>query len=296
MSRKLLFIINPNAGKKIGAAMLPLIEQKLSGKLDFEIAVWKNIDEFNLIATKLLAGGFTDAIAVGGDGTVNMVAKTILKTNISLGIIPIGSGNGLARSLGLPMNSAKAVEAIIEGKVHTIDSGTVNGIPFFCTSGVGFDAHIGNLFASSVKRGLKSYVKIIWKEFASYKPQKYTLKFDGKEGERNAFLITVGNAGQYGNDFYIAPGAKMNDGMFHISVLKPFKVRQVFGLVIKIMQRRADESKLIEAFACKELTIVRSQSDVIHFDGEPAVSGEEVTFKINPLSLKAITGKKFRDA
>lgn len=296
MSRKLLFIVNPKAGKKLGPTLLPLIEQKLRGKVDYEVSIWQNVGEFNLIAEKLFSESYTDAIAVGGDGTVNMVAKTIVGKDLSLGIIPMGSGNGLARSLGLPMNTAKALDAIIEGKTHYVDSGTVNEIPFFCTSGVGFDAHIGNLFATSTKRGLKSYVKIIWNEFASYKPKKYTLKYNNTVVERDAFLITVGNAGQYGNDFYIAPGAKMNDGMFHISVMKPFKVRQVFGLVIKIMRRKADESKLIEAFACKELTIIRSEKDVIHFDGEPAMADKEVTFKINPLSLKAIVGNKFKDA
>ncbi|MCE3225985.1 MAG: diacylglycerol kinase [Bacteroidetes bacterium] len=296
MSRKLLFIINPKAGKKLGPSLLPLIEQKLKGKLDYEVSLWSNINEFNLISEKLFKEKFTDAIAVGGDGTVNIVAKTILGSNLKLGIIPAGSGNGLARSLGLPMNTSKALDKILEGKTHVIDSGTVNGNPFFCTSGVGFDAHIGNLFATSVKRGLKSYVKIIWKEFSSYKPKTYLLKYDNVTVEKTAFLITVGNAGQYGNDFYIAPGAKMNDGLFHVSVLKPFKFRQMFGLLIKVLNKKADKSKLIDTFTCKELTIKRNEKDVIHFDGEPAMSDETVVFKMNPMSLKAITGEKFRDA
>lgn len=293
MPRKLLFIINPKAGKKLGPTLLPLIEQKLNGKLAYDVALWKNVDEFNIIAQKLFSDGFTDAIAVGGDGTVNMVAKTVLGKGLTLGIVPAGSGNGLARSLGLPMNTEKALDKIIEGKTDIVDSGTVNGIPFFCTSGVGFDAHIGHLFATSVKRGLQSYIKIIWKEFFSYKPKTYCLKYAGVEVEKTAFLITVGNAGQYGNDFYIAPGAKMNDGLFHVSVLKPFKFYQVFGLLIKILRRKADTSKLIDAFACSELTITRKEKDVIHFDGEPAMSDETVVFKINKLSLKAITGNKF---
>jgi diacylglycerol kinase (ATP) len=296
MSRKLLFIINPKAGKKLGPSLLPLIEKKLKGKLEYEISLWDNINAFNLISEKLFKEKFTDAIAVGGDGTVNMVAKTILGTTLTLGIIPAGSGNGLARSLGLPMKTDKALDKIIEGKTHVVDSGTVNGNPFFCTSGVGFDAHIGNLFVSSVKRGLKSYVKIIWKEFASYKPKTYLLKYNNVTIEKTAFLITVGNAGQYGNDFYIAPGAKMNDGLFHVSVLKPFKFRQLPGLLTKVLRKKADESKLIETFVCKELIIKRHEKEVIHFDGEPAMADETVVFKMNPMSLKAITGDKFKDA
>lgn len=296
MVRKLLFIINPKAGKKLGPSLLPLVEQKLRGKLSYEVALWKNVNEFNVIAQKIFTENFTDAIAVGGDGTVNMVARTILGKNITLGIIPAGSGNGLARSLGLSMNTSRALNQIITGKTALVDSGTVNGIPFFCTSGVGFDAHIGSLFASSVKRGLKSYVKIIWKEFSSYKPKTYWIKYAGVEVEKTAFLITVGNAGQYGNDFYIAPGAKMNDGLFHVSVLKPFKFYQVFGLLFNVLQRKADRSHLIEAFACGEITITRKEKDVIHFDGEPAQGDETVVFKMKPLSLKAIVGEKFKGA
>ena len=294
MSRKLLFIINPKAGKKLGPSLLPLIEQKLKGKLNYEIALWKNVDEFNLISEKLFSENFTDAIAVGGDGTVNMVARTVLGKNITLGIIPAGSGNGLARSLGLPMNTEKALAKIIEGKTHIIDSGEVNSTPFFCTSGVGFDAHIGNLFATSVKRGLQSYIKITWQEFFSYQPKTYKIKYNNIEIERKAFLITVGNAGQYGNDFYIAPGAKMNDGLFHVSILRPFKVYEVFGLLIKILRRKADTSKLIEAFACSELTITRMEKDMIHFDGEPKEEGTEIRFTLKEKSLAAIIGDTFK--
>ncbi|MBA3680530.1 MAG: hypothetical protein H0W73_05120 [Bacteroidetes bacterium] len=294
MTRKLLFIINPKAGKKLGPTLLPLIEQKLKGKIAYEVAIWQNINEFNIISNKLFSENFTDAIAVGGDGTVNMVAKTILGKNLTLGIIPAGSGNGLARSLGLPMKTENALDKIIEGRSAIIDNGEVNGIPFFCTSGVGFDAHIGNLFATSVKRGLKSYIKIIRKEFFSYKAKTYKLKFNNTEIERTAFLITVGNAGQYGNDFYIAPGAKMNDGLFHVSILRPFKFYEVFGLLIKIMRRKADMSKLIETLACSELIIERNEKDVIHFDGEPAFSEKNVVFKCHPASMKAIIGDGFK--
>jgi len=293
MTRKLLFIVNPKAGKKLGQELLPFIEKKLEGKINFEVAIWKNINEFEQISAKLRGEAFTDAIAVGGDGTVNQVAKSILGTNICLGIIPTGSGNGLARSLGLLMKPELAIEQIIHGKTELIDSGTVNGIPFFCTSGVGFDAHIGNLFATSVKRGLKSYVKITVSELFKYRSKKYKLKFNGKEIERKAFFITVANAGQYGNDFYIAPGAKMNDGLFHVSILRPFKFYEVIGLLSKILRKKADQSKLIETITCSELTIEREEKDVIHFDGEPALTEKHVTFKCVPASLKVIVGEKY---
>jgi len=293
MERKLLFIINPKAGKKLGASLLPLIDKKLTGKLKYEIIIWNNIHEFNVIAQKLFKENFTDAIAVGGDGTVNIVAKTILGKNITLGIIPAGSGNGLARSLGLSMKTEKAIDKIIECKTHIIDSGEVNGTAFFCTSGVGFDAHIGNLFAGNNKRGLRSYIKITWQEFFSYQPKKYKIKYNGIEIEREAFLITVGNAGQYGNDFYIAPGAKMDDGLFHVSILKPFKFYEIIGLLIKILRKKADSSKLIESFSCNELIITRAEKDMVHFDGEPKSEETVIKFTLKEKSLKVITGDDF---
>jgi diacylglycerol kinase (ATP) len=294
MARRLLFIINPKAGKKLGPTLIPLIKRKLGNHTMYDVSLWKNVDEFKLIEARLSEGKFTDAIAVGGDGTVNMVGRSILDKDITLGIIPAGSGNGLARSLGIPMDTEKALDAILEGKTQIIDSGEVNGVPFFCTSGVGFDAHIGNLFAGSVKRGLKSYVRIIWKEFSSYRPKTYKLKYGNTEIERTAFLITVGNAGQYGNDFYIAPGAKMNDGLFHVSVLRPFKFYELPGLLSRIMRHKADTSKLIETFACSELSIDREKEDVVHFDGEPAMALKKVVFKCRPHSLRAIVGKRFK--
>jgi len=293
MPRKLLFIVNPNAGKKISERIIDTIRKVFPENIYYQIVIWKDKDHFKEVLDILRSQDYTDAIAVGGDGTVNQVAKSILGTNICLGIVPAGSGNGLARTLGLSMEVEEVIKQIAEGKTETIDSGNVNGIPFFCTSGVGFDAHIGNLFATSVKRGLKSYVKITVSELFKYRSKKYKLKFNGKEIERKAFFITVANAGQYGNDFYIAPGAKMNDGLFHVSILRPFKFYEVIGLLSKILRKKADQSKLIETITCSELTIEREEKDVIHFDGEPALTEKNVTFKCVPASLKVIVGEKY---
>ncbi len=293
MQRKILFIVNPNAGKKISGKLIETIRKEIPSDIYNEIAIWKDKDHFDEIVKTLKNGGFTDAVAVGGDGTVNQVAKNIVNTNIVLGIIPAGSGNGLARSLGISMVTEEAIKQIVNGNKKTIDTGIINSIPFFCTSGVGFDAHIGKLFASSVKRGLQSYVKITLKEIFAYKPAKYKLSIDGNIIEREAFLITIANAGQYGNDFYIAPQAKLNDGVFHLVILKPFSLLKGIGAVIKVLQRKANESKLIETLTGKEIIITRESPDAIHFDGEPALQGKELIYKILPLSLHVIIGNRF---
>lgn len=293
MQRKILFIVNPNAGKKISGKLIETIRNEIPSNIFNEIIIWKDKDHFQEIADTLKTGQFTDAIAVGGDGTVNQVAKTIINTNLAFGIVPAGSGNGLARSLGISMKIEEAIKQIAAGNTKLIDTGSVNGIPFFCTSGVGFDAHIGKLFASSVKRGLQSYVKITLREIFAYKPSKYVITIDGNKIEREAFLITVANAGQYGNDFYIAPQAKLNDGVFHLVILKPFVLIKGIGAVIKVLKKKANESLLIETLQGKEIIITRNSPDSIHFDGEPEMQGKDLHYKIYPNSLKVIIGDKF---
>lgn len=293
MLRKILFIVNPNAGKKISGKLIETIRQEFPSDIHNDITIWKDREHFSEIMQSLKTGGYTDAVAVGGDGTVNQVAKAILNTNIALGIVPAGSGNGLARSLGISVKTEEAIKQIAKGSTTMIDSGTVNGIPFFCTSGVGFDAHIGKLFATSTKRGLQSYVKITLKEFSSYKSQDYKIIIDGKEFDRTAFLITIANAGQYGNNFYIAPQAKLNDGLFHIAVLKPFNLFAGTGTVLKVLQRKAHKARLIETFTGQEIKILRQKKGSIHFDGEPQTEGLELNYKLFPKSLKAIIGDKF---
>lgn len=290
MPRKLLFIVNPNAGKKISNAIIKIIRKEFPQNIYYQIVIWKNKDHFDEITTLLNSEGYSDAIAVGGDGTVNQVAKSILGTGIRLGIVPVGSGNGLARSLGLSMDIETVIKQIEKGKTETIDNGSVNGKAFFCTSGIGFDAHISYLFASSKARGLKSYVKIITQQLLSYKAKEYTLELNGETIQRKAFLITVANAGQYGNDFYIAPEASLNDGLFHVVILKPFTVFHLPALLFKILRRKAHTSSRIETFVTNRLRILRAEKDSIHFDGEPLLEEKELEYSNNKQSLKVIVG------
>ncbi len=288
MPRKLLFIVNPNAGKKISEQLIETIRREFPQNIYYQIVVWKDKNHFQEVLDILHSREYTDAIAVGGDGTVNQVAKSIVGTNIALGIVPAGSGNGLARTLGISMKVEEAIKQIADGNKALIDYGTVNQIPFFCTSGVGFDAHIGSLFASSEKRGLQSYIKITVRELLKYRSKEYTLRFDDKEIKRKAYLITVANAGQYGNDFYIAPQAKLNDGFFHVAILKPFNVFSVFGILWKILKGKANESSNIETYQTKKLTILREEPAPIHYDGEPHQAGKEIEFNCEPLKIKVI--------
>ncbi|MDZ4663826.1 MAG: YegS/Rv2252/BmrU family lipid kinase [Bacteroidota bacterium] len=294
MPRKLLFIVNPNAGKKISHQLIDTIKKEFPQNIYYQIVVWKDKDHFKEVLDILRSNDYTDAIAVGGDGTVNQVAKSIIGTTIALGIVPAGSGNGLARTLGLSMKVEEVIKQIATGKMIKIDYGTVDDIPFFCTSGIGFDAHIGNLFATSKKRGLKSYVKITLRELLKYRSKEYVIKINGEELKRKAYLITIANAGQYGNDFYIAPQAKINDGKFHVVVLKPFNLFSVFGVLIKVLRGKANESKNIETYTSESLTIERKWKDSIHFDGEPEIKGEKLEYVCHHQKLTVIIGENFK--
>jgi len=294
MARKILFIVNPNAGKRVSDFIIETIRKEIPENIFYQIVVWKDKNHFEDITELLKTEGYSDAVAVGGDGTVNHVAKTILNTDITLGIVPIGSGNGLARSLGLSMKIPEVIKQIINGKTTTIDIGLVNNIPFFCTSGIGFDAQIGNLFATSVKRGLQTYVKITIRELFNYRAKNYVLEIKGQTIKRKAFLITVANAGQYGNDFYIAPEARMEDGLFHVAILKPFNVLQLPGIMTNILRKKAHKSSSIETFVTSKITIIRDEKDSIHFDGEPATEEKKVSFENKPKALKVIVGENYK--
>lgn len=286
--QKVAFIINPKAGVKKKMDVPAFIEEHFSKEIQKEIILWKNKDDFENIKQRVLTGGFTIAVAVGGDGTVNQVAATLNNTNIALGILPFGSGNGLARSIGVPMDIKAALKQIERGKVNKIDSGTINNIPFFCTSGVGFDAHIGNLFASSTTRGFSTYFKIIRKELFSYKAKTYELTIDGKTIKREAFLITFANAGQYGNDFYIAPLADMRDGILHITLVKPFSLFMAPGLAIKAFRKKAHLSKYVETFTGKNISVKITEASPIHFDGEPLLVKENLEVKVFEQTLNVM--------
>ena len=294
LPRKILFIVNPNAGKRISDKIIDVIKKNLPEKINYQIVIWKDKNQFQEIVELFKNRDYTDVVAVGGDGTVNEVAKSLLNTNMALGIVPIGSGNGLARSLGLSMKLEEVVQQIVAGKKTKIDCGLVNNRAFFCTSGIGFDAQIGQLFATSVKRGLSSYVKITIKELFSYRAKNYTLEINGERLQRKAFLITVANAGQYGNDFYIAPEAKLNDGLFHVVILKPFNVLKVFEIFLKIIMGKAQKSKSIETYVSKELRVIRENPDSIHFDGEPAAESDVLTYSNQHQALQVIVGEAYQ--
>lgn len=287
--RKIIFIINSSAGKKRNIDIREFIKEKFNHS-DFTVSVSSSLQYFEEIKQKALADKYTDVIACGGDGTVNKVASFACKNNLRLGILPLGSGNGLARSVKISMNLRKALKQIETAKTIKIDAGVLNDKLFFCASGMGFDAHIAALFEKAEARGLGGYIKLIWKEFFSYKPETYVLKFDGKEITKPAFVLACCNSGQYGNDFYIAPTASMTDGKITVSILKPFLKWLTPYLILKVILKKAHTLNCVETYHTNSLQIIREKKGFVHLDGEPHEEGKEINYSVRPMALEIICG------
>jgi diacylglycerol kinase (ATP) len=288
-NRKILFIVNPSAGKKRNLDLKEFIEKNFN-YANFTVAVSTSLEYFEEIKQTALTEKYTDVIACGGDGTVNKVAAFACKHNLRLGILPLGSGNGLARSVKISMNLKKALKQIENGNTLKIDGGVLNNKLFFCASGMGFDAHIAALFENTEARGLWGYIKLIWKEFFSFKTEKYTLQFNEKEITTPVFVLACCNSGQYGNDFYIAPTADMIDGKITISILKPFSKWLTPYLILKVVLKKAHTLSCVDTYHTNTLKIIREKKGFVHLDGEPHEEGTEINYSIQPLALEIICG------
>ena len=220
---------------------------------------------------------------------MNEVARALAESDTALGIVPCGSGNGLARHLMLPMNVKGALEIINNGLVHSLDYGIIDGHPFFCTCGMGFDAFISKKFASAGKRGPLTYIENVLKEGLKYEPETYELTLDGNETERyKAFLISVANASQYGNDAYIAPQASMSDGFLDVVIMEPFDILEAPQVGIDLMNKTLNKSSKIKCFKAKDIRIRRKEEGAIHYDGDPIDAGKDIHIQLRPHAIKMI--------
>ena len=281
-------IVNPISGGKDKKPVLEIIRKNFPSTINYEIIVWERPDQKDEIIRKIRERGYDIVIAAGGDGTINQVAQAILGSKSVMAILPLGSGNGLARHLNVPMNIKKALEVVGSGKEIAIDACTINSDRFFCTSGMGFDALVSKLFAKSSSRGLFTYFTLTLSNFFKYKPEMYQITVDGVSFEVSAFLITVANASQYGNDAFIAPQADIEDGYLDVVVLKPFKLWQVGFIASKIMGKTLDTSNYVTIFKGKDIRIVRKTAGPVHFDGEPSEMGPELLYTIQQGAVRVL--------
>lgn len=287
-NRKYLALINPISGTGKKDYLPEVLRNRFEG-LDLTIRFTQRANHAYDLAKQAAADKFYAVIAIGGDGTVNEVASALCHTETRLGIIPNGSGNGLARHLRIPMATDKAIDVILDDVVDKIDHCTANSHPFFCTCGVGFDAQVSEKFAKSKRRGPLSYVKSAIGEYLRYRSQRYKITTpDGIITER-AFLIACGNASQYGNNAYIAPNADMHDGLIDVTVVLPITPLDTAVLGILLFSKHIDQDTNIISFRTPSLTIEREREGILHLDGEPVMTGKTIEIICHPQSLNVFT-------
>lgn len=295
--KKISFIINPISGTQGKEQVLKWIDERLDKeKYAQEVVYTERAGHAVEIASQKAREGVHAVVAIGGDGTINEIARSLVHTQTALGVIPCGSGNGLARHLQIPMEPKKAIDIINEGLIDVIDYGKINEVPFFCTCGVGFDAFVSLKFSKAGRRGPLTYLEKTLLESLKYRPETYELEMDGSTLRYKAFLIACGNASQYGNNAYIAPQATLTDGLLDVTILEPFTVLDVPSLSFQLFNKTIDQNSRIKTFRCQTLRIHRSKPGVVHFDGDPMMMGNNIDVKIIQKGLQVIvprtTGKE----
>lgn len=287
--KTLLAIINPISGTS-NKEYVPEILNKLIDKNKFALSIrfTQHQGHATTLTKKAISDGFYGVIAIGGDGTINEVASALCGSNTALGIIPFGSGNGLARHLGIPVNLDKAIKILNADNVEDMDYCTVNDHPFFCTCGVGFDAHVSEKFAQSHKRGPLTYVQNTLIEYLKYRPQKYVIEMKDEIVTEEAFLIACGNASQYGNNAFITPRASMHDGLIDVTVIHPFTPLDTALLSVLLFTRHIDQDLNINTYRTSELTIKRDKPGVMHIDGDPVMMDAELNIKCHKGGIKML--------
>ncbi len=285
---KVLFIVNPLSVKRKGINLERLIENNLDhASFDYRI-IYTEYHNHAAELAETYRSDYRIIVAAGGDGTVNQVSQALVAYDNILGLIPLGSGNGLARDLGIPSNIGKSIKRINLLNTRVIDSGVIGGRHFINIAGIGFDAEIAHDFAGSVRRGLTGYAGSVIRKFFSYKARVYTIRTDRGERSLEAFLISFANTGQYGNNAYISPDAKPDDGLLDICIIKKFPLHMAPVLAAKLFFKNISSSKYIEILRVKKISLVSEQLILGHIDGEPVGFYREVSIEIKEKSLAVL--------
>lgn len=289
---RLLFIVNPISGPSSKGNILSAITDSIDmQKYDVTIRFTNHSGHATEIASEAVAEGYDVVVAVGGDGTVNEVARALVGTDTALGILPCGSGNGLARHLHIPMNARKAVEIINAGEVDAIDVMTVNGQYCFCTAGVGYDAKVSADYAKESRRGLVTYAKKAIGGWLEYEPEDYIIEVNGQIFKRRAVAIVCANANQWGNDFHVAPKASLKDGLIDVTIIHPMKLQNVISMPVQMLGYSFDRNPDVETIKANRVVIKKRNMSAIHIDGEPLACEKSVKIAIAPLGIRVICSR-----
>jgi diacylglycerol kinase (ATP) len=282
---KALFIVNERSGKKRTFDIADVIRKSA---LQGEILPCGRKEDLDAMIDRAEREEFDVVFAVGGDGTVHETAKRLIGRRLALGILPIGSGNGFARHIGLPLDPAITLEACRGGRIVTIDTAEVNGTPFLGVMGIGFDAVVADRFASSNVRGLETYVKEGLRAFAEFHAEEYVVTCGGTTKNERAFVIAIANASQYGNNARIAPLASLQDGLLDVVVVHDLSVLTAPLLLARLFHGSLHQANSVSMVQCADVRITRPTAGPAHLDGEPVSLPEELHVRVVPQSLRLL--------
>ena len=297
MNRKILYFINPVSGTRRRSSLRQIISKKTREQnIPFEIIAADKNGDYPYLKEKIKKEKITDVVICGGDGTINQVAAALLGIDINIGIIPAGSGNGLAFAAKIPKQATKALQIIFNGKSARIDGFHINNHFGCMLCGIGFDAQVAHDFALDKQRGLATYVKQSVRNFVKASPYTFTITIKGKTFSTEAFFISIANSNQFGNNFTIAPKASLDDGLLDIIVVKKMsKARMLWAVLQQIRSGKVAHSdernfhkKDVLYFQTDKLIIDNPLLAPLHIDGEPAATDMRFTIKILPAAFRLI--------
>lgn len=292
--RKILFIINRKAGTDREKRLEGIIRRYLTPKaFAVEVKHLEYLGHGTDLAKEAVQNGIDTVVAVGGDGSINEIAQGLVGSQTALAIIPLGSGNGLARALKIPLKVPLALEVIAHGQRNAIDVGYANDYLFLSNAGVGFDALIADQFRHTKKRGLMGYARLVLKSFSSYKGPSYAINIDGKTMEHRAFLLTVANGNQFGYEFKLAPDANVFDGKLDLCVVPPIKFLGLIPIGFYSLMGNIDKTRYMQHFTGTDISVKSPELAHLQVDGDavPLNNADKVQFRIRPAALQVIVNR-----
>lgn len=287
--KKIIFVINPISGVGKQKTVEKAIERYLDkSKFEYEIKYTTHHKHAIEVSKNAADNKYDAVIAVGGDGSVNEIGQSLIDTDTAIGIIPAGSGNGLAHFIDIPFNVAKAIRVINKFKTIKIDTATINDYPFISIAGVGFDALIAKNFSKSKKRGFWPYCKLVAKDIFFFRPNRFKLYVDGRIIKRRALLVSFANSNQWGFNATIAPTASLTDGLLDVCIVRRLPAIVIPVLAVFLFLRLLDKTIYLEIIKASNIRIIQRVKHITQVDGEPLELTRDLNIRVKPLSLHII--------
>ena len=295
MPRHIIYIINPIAGARQKSGLRKQIEERTKKEnIPFKIFPSVASGDYSFLSSIIKDEKITDIVVAGGDGTLSQVVSSLMHENVNFGVIPCGSGNGLAMAAGISKQASKAIDMIFKGKAKSIDGLYINDHFSCMLTGLGFDAKVAHEFAKQTKRGLRAYAILVGKHFFSARPYHFTIESNGVKFSTEAYFISIANSNQFGNNFTIAPKALLSDGLLDVVIVKKTaKPLLLYNILKQIVAGKLEsmESSLnfpVIYFQTEYLLIENDGGAPMHIDGDPAETSEKLKIKIAPKCFRLI--------